>query len=368
MTFDGTGWNAPPPAPVQRVCPYCLSTLDWSDFGAIPLVKETAEGAEVLMRAPGESEDRWRYRTMSAMRQCAGDGHPHTLPPDYGDFEPLIIGLIGNSAAGKTHLLTAMIEQLRRRRAVFEDLRIEALDGKLERNFYYDRIQPFLEEHRVLDGTRPTQRPEFAYALRVHSEYTGRTHAVGFFDVAGEHFRDRDYERTPFMSVADAVIYVADAAKLRSGDRWARHVPDPGFTHAIAQLRGAARDRRKLPPAVIVVAKSDLLAPVHRAAGHWLAQRDENSLADLRSAKRESRDAYRFLSDHGAELWLEPWGQAETTIHFASASGVDRVRGEDKGRFPEEDFGPRRVLRPLMSLFSMTGLVPRVEMDEPRGY
>ncbi|RKS79630.1 hypothetical protein BZB76_1105 [Actinomadura pelletieri DSM 43383] len=361
----------PFPGQVERrltTCPYCLNQLDWFDFSEVPLVKETPEGPEVLTPGPDESETHYRHRTLGAMRQCRGNGEPHLLPADYGYLEPLVVGLVGDSAAGKTHLLTAMIAQLERSRSLFgRELRIGPLDGRLRQRFYDERVTPFLVRHEVLGGTRPGQ-PEFAYALRVQSRQTGRTHAVGFFDVPGEHFRRFSYDDTPFMSAADAVIYVADGSRLRSGDGWRDWVPDPGFMHAIEQLeRTRVTGDGRLPPAVIVVAKSDMLDGLDDDATvtRWLRRRDETHLNDLRSVLVETVDAGAFLRRHGASHWLDPLESGSpVTVHFASASGVSKPR-EDATEFPDEGFGPKRVLRPLLSLFSMAGLLPKIDMDQP---
>jgi hypothetical protein len=258
-----------------------------------------------------------------------------------------------------------MIAQLERSRPLIgRELSIEPLDGRLRQRFYDERVTPFLVRHEVLGGTRPGQA-EFAYALRVASRQTGRVHAVGFFDVTGEHYRRHSYDDTPFMSVADAVIYVADGSRLRSGDDWNSWVPDPGFTHAITQLRRTrATGDGRLPPAVIVVTKSDTLEGLDDdTVTRWLGRRDETELNDLRSTLRESVDAGAFLYRHGASQWLDPVDSgSRVTIHFASASGVPKPK-EDATVFPAEGFGPKRVLRPLLSLFSMTGLLPEIEMD-----
>ncbi|GGQ25838.1 hypothetical protein BKA00_002413 [Actinomadura coerulea] len=360
----------PGPEPRARtLCPYCLNHIDWSDYGEVPLVKNTPDGPEVLTRAPDEPEVRWRHRTLGAMRQCHGDGDPHSLPADYGDLDPLIIGLVGASAAGKTHLLTAMIAQLERRKAMLApELRIEPLDGHLRQRFYEERIRPFLEQRRVLPATRRSARAEFVYALRVSSEYTGRTHAVGFFDVPGEHYHRYEYEDTPFLSLADAILYVADGQQLRTGDDWNPWVPDPGFTHAITQLLHTRQTRDGLlPPGALVVAKSDMLAGLDGTVAHWLGRDDETVLGDLRTVEDENEAAYAFLARHGAELWLAPFHSGSpTTLHFASASGVPPI--PEEGVFPHRDFRPTRVLRPLLSLFSATGLVPRIDTEEPGQY
>ncbi|POM27810.1 hypothetical protein BTM25_22320 [Actinomadura rubteroloni] len=358
------------PAPGRAViCPYCLNTIDWQDFGTVPLVRETTEGPEALTRALGESDERWRHRTLGAKRQCRGDGEPHYLPADYGELEPLIIGIVGASAAGKTHLLTSMIAQLERRRAMLSgELTFRPLDGRLRQRFYEDRVRPFLEHRRVLPRTGRTERAEFVYGLRVTSAHTGRSHAVVFFDVAGELFDAHEYEATPFMSLVDGLIYVADGSRLRSGDRWNPWPPEPGFAAAIAQLTDAPA--RGPVPAVIVVAKSDVLDGVDddETVTRWIGRQDETRLADLRTAKLESREAFHFLRRRGAELWLEPFQPGSpVTLHFASASGVPQLPDPELGAFPDDGFGPKRVLRPLLSLFSMAGLVPAIEMEEPPG-
>jgi len=85
----------------------------------------------------------------------------------------------------------------------------------------------------------------------------------------------------------------------------------------------------------------------------WLSRDDDFELGTVAA---ESEEVYEFLATNGAERFLQPVDRAsDVSMHFASASGVAPVDGQ----FPADGFGPRRVLRPLLSLFAMTGMLDR---------
>jgi hypothetical protein len=101
------------------------------------------------------------------------------------------------------------------------------------------------------------------------------------------------------------------------------------------------------------VAKSDLLAPRRPEVARWL-NRDDN--VRLNTVAEESEEVYEFLATNGAERFLPPVNRvSDVSLHYASAAGV----APRDGHFPAEGFGPRRVLRPLLSLFAMTGVLDR---------
>lgn len=348
------------------VCPYCLWDLDWD---TLPLVYRDGDSITYLERQPGESDARWLTRTSGAERICEGDDGQHYLPADYGEYQPLIIGVVGASASGKTHLLAAMIDQLVGTilLKIKHNLTISPLDSVKHREFVRRKVTPFVEDRKVLPGTQRDEQIEFVYALRAHNNRTGEKHALIFFDVSGEFFNDAyaeyvedgtngpEMRELQFISIVDALLFVADAEKL---DRHLRlpdkRLADPAFMKPFGHIDRIRNPTSKafLPlPAALVVAKSDVLH-WHPVVQGWLYADDDDN---LETVEEESEEAYVFLRSRGAESWLHPVVHCgSSTIHFASASGVPKV---NNAAFQEKGFGPRRVLRPLLSLLAMKGVI-----------
>src|SRR5262249_52095741 len=94
--------------------PICLP---WAPSREAPRVQRgPAPGAHQPFRARGQNETReaFEQRRLRAQRLCIlmrdGTSSTHYLPDKYGDFgDPVVIGLVGHRAAGKTLLLAAMV-------------------------------------------------------------------------------------------------------------------------------------------------------------------------------------------------------------------------------------------------------------------
>ncbi|MGN5381462.1 hypothetical protein ACQ4WX_43085 [Streptomyces lasalocidi] len=230
-------------------CPICLSTVDWAQAETVTL---DADGRpEPLVRLPGEDDVRWNHRRLDAYRLCAGGGgEPHVLPGRYGDFgEPLVIGVVGESAAGKSHLLAAMLGMLSDvDRMARLGLVVGGLDLKLHQRYLKDVVRPFLDQGLGLAGT-PAQPPEFTDALWIHNSNTGRSFAVAFFDVSGEWLADHDAE-VPFLGAVSALVFVVDPTRIRGLIAAARQCHRRSVLRCRPrQDRAAARGRRRPVPA-----------------------------------------------------------------------------------------------------------------------
>ncbi|WP_147449332.1 hypothetical protein [Actinomadura pelletieri] len=345
----------PPDDPPGRrmVCPYCLSEFDWD---SAPLIsRDTADGEVALVRAPGENEVRWRNRTMHAWRVCEMTDEDHFIPAAIGGMTTLIVGMVGQAGSGKSSLLWAMMEELGQSALkISHRLDVLPLDPRLQQELFDRNQLGLLNERKLLPATRLPVTPEFACAYRITSGHTGEQYALLIFDVPGEIFtRGGIAASTPFMSIADALMFVADGASLDT--RHGRRTSDPGFTAVLSHLAHVhpGRGREFLPiPAAMVVAKSDTLR-VFKEVDEWLGRKDD---LDLHTVEQESEDAYAFLKARGVESWLVPVQKfADSTLHFASATGVEAQDGE----YPEKSFRRQRVLRPLLSLLAMKGVLPR---------
>ena len=341
----------------QLECPICLHTLNWR---AAKVIELNSENRPVPFEPlPGESEAARRQRLANAYRVCPGAGTEHYLPFDYGDYhERIVVGMIGGTSSGKTHLLAAIISQLMRRQTRLRQLglQIDPLDLRLHQRYMRDIVDPFIARRQQLPQTELADA-EFADALRVTNQWTGRRVAVTFFDVAGEVLA-AEHRRAPFVGAINALMFVLDPESVAGlTQSSSTSAGDAAFDLVFNRLN-RVRNPREWPllaiPAAVVVAKADLVRFRSPLVSKWLSLRSEEEEYDLTTVERESEDAYAFLSARGAQRWLVPFERcAQSTLHFASATNVPV---EDK-TFPQSGFAQRRVLKPFLSLLAMKGVI-----------
>ncbi|GAA3504961.1 hypothetical protein GCM10019016_120740 [Streptomyces prasinosporus] len=349
-------------------CPICLSMVDWASAETVTL---DADGRpEPLVRLTGEDDVRWNHRRLDAYRLCAGGGgEPHVLPGRYGDFgEPLVIGVVGESAAGKSHLLAAMLGMLSDvDRMARLGLVVGGLDLKLHQRYLKDVVRPFLDQGQGLAGT-PAQPPEFTDALWIHNSNTGRSFAVAFFDVSGEWLADHDSE-VPFLGAVSALVFVVDPTRIRGLTASTGSVTgDPSFgvvLDKIGRLRGVDGSQFLPLPAAVVIGKCDLLRHHEGLVDRWFQNASPDEELNLATVEEESEDAYAFLSSRGARGWLAPFVRcARSTLHFATATGHKAVETDGLQRSPHGSFAPRRTLKPMLALFAMCGVLDPTDLGQ----
>ena len=353
-------------------CPVCLSDFGWDDA---PLL--VADSANALVAVdwsslpPSTNREAMLAR---AYRTCPGTQvtGPHNLPERYlrYDTEPVRIGLVGGPGTGKSHLLAAMIHQ--------------ATDTSLMRPYglsargldlvqfltYRDTVITPLIRHRLQLPVTRTATVNLTVGLEVTATEgaSRRTHAVVFFDVAGERLQ-RSGPESDFINGLNALLCVVDPAHVRGlalrsdagrsaagGD-----VAVETVLERLRQTRAASGDPFLPLPCALVVTKSDLLR--HRGfheVERWLTE-SSAAAADLSTVEQESADVYAMLAARCDSSWLRPALECEdSTLHLASPTGTasDPVPGEDgELRFPERAFRQQRVLRPLLALLAMKGVV-----------
>jgi hypothetical protein len=270
--------------------------------------------------------------------------------------KPVTVAMVGESASGKTHLLTAMLAAVELNRLDRFGVQIRWLNAEWHGRFVEKRIQP-LQSGRMLPHTASRQLlVDFEDALLVSR--AGVTRPVAFFDLAGEDLLRTD-RGTRFLAGVDAFVFVVDpltALRLPRLDpvRARLDIDGVGFVDRTfgTVLDGIERRSELLQvPAVIVINKADLIRfepPVDR----WLDAAPIERL-DPRIVEAESRDAFAFLHRHGATAWLRPYMDCDrSTLHFASATG-----GQAEDGLFRPDQQARRVLEPLVSLLAMCGLL-----------
>ncbi|MFC6084863.1 P-loop NTPase family protein [Sphaerisporangium aureirubrum] len=345
-------------------CPVCLDSFVWSSDGSdlFELDPERFEYRPINLSGLRDPQKR-EVRLRSAYLRCPNPSQdtgpePHYLPVLYGRYrKPLVIGLVGASRTGKTHLLAAMMGEIEAGGLQGHGLTAVPLDMIRHRVFLEKFVQP-LYRGTKLTFTVPSDLPEFVDALIVSR--TGETggHPVAFFDISGEQLA-KVGKGERFLAAADGLIFVVDPEQALRLPGLAEDVGvlgDLAFSNVLDQLY---RQETLLDvPAVVVVSKSDRLRFM-RPADRWLAAATPAHL-DAELIRMESRDVYAFLHQHGAQGWLLPAARCRrATLHFASATGG---RSTDE-RFPR-GVRPQRVLNPLIAMLAMTGVIDGPEARE----
>jgi hypothetical protein len=342
-------------------CPICADDFVWPSDPNIFLYDEQNSRYE-LVDISGQAQRKQVDLARQGYRQCpnpSGDTAAHYLPATYADYgPPLVIGLVGAPASGKTHLLTAMIRQAYLNGLLAHGVRVAALDILRHDHFRRQYIEPF-EKGGTLAGTS-TGVVEAADILLLRGP--GGERPVTFFDVAGEDLESTNARNraTRFLVGATAVIFV-HGSEDRTAAGQLTVAENQSFDLAVERLRG-----REIP-AAIAVTKSDRLRFVP-PADRWLHRGNERTL-DAARIRAESKDVYAYLHHAGAGASLRPFEAfTRCSLHFVSASGGDAVpidpRNEDSERHFPRGFRPTRVLEPLVSVLAMSGLITGQEAEK----
>ena len=361
--------------PNAVTCPVCLDEVTWSESDLFEL---RADGKWVPIKADQLGSGPRRNSVLrTAFQRCPNqfreEPETHYLPVAYlRHGRPLVIGLVGGSSVGKTHLLTAMIGEIEAGGLRPWGISHNAVDIDLHTSFLEKRKDPLLGRGEMLEKTGLESAVNFVDALLI-SHGIRPPRPVAFFDVSGDMLApgDREFRRsTKFLNAVGALIFVADPARMRrlgavgkaAGTRTlAESVgEDRTFRGVLERLIG--RKNGSPPyydiPAATVIAKSDLLRfepPVDR----WIRRPPpQPRRLDPAAIRQESREAYAFLHQYGGGNLAVAFDECRrATLHFASATGS---RGDTKTSSFPLGARPRRVLEPLIALLAMTGVI-----DEP---
>jgi hypothetical protein len=281
---------------------------------------------------------------------------PHYLPAHYGRYgKPVLVGFVGLTQSGKTHLLTAMIGEMSR----LQDYQISCkpLDPAIHNRFMDGSVRPLLMDNKVLPGTPDDATTALADAFIVqHGDNPERV--VALFDVSGGDLARRDKMMREFLYIADGLFFVIDPEHITTS-----RVGDDTFSNVLDVVRDVIRENARQGPvsAAIVLNKADKVR-FEEPIARWLGA-GEGTLepADF---LRESADVYAYLDRRGALALAEPYQACQkATLHVASPTGGAQ-EGEDlASRFPRGVM-PRRVLRPLIAMLAMTGVLTGAQAEQ----
>jgi hypothetical protein len=339
----------------EMLCPYCLEVVSF-DEGQL-FERNERQQYEKLDLSGQTSALRRADRLRSAYQRCRNtDGTPpHFIPVPYLTHgSPLTIAMVGDSATGKTHLLTQMIAEIADGGLEQYGVTWQSVNPQEHQDFMVERVDA-LRSGQMLEHTPSQKFASFVEALLLTGA-DGVTRPVAFFDLSGEDLR-RTTAVLRFLLGVDALIFVVDPLRALSmrqldpmrGEFGYSRGGDPAFQTVLDRL---PRTGPYLEIAAsVVINKCDLLRfepPVDR----WLAQPPAGRVS-ARRLREESRDAYAFLRHHGGPAWVRPFDNVlRCTMHFASATG-----SHDRHGSFVHGVRPRRVLEPLVSVLAMCGLL-----------
>jgi Double-GTPase 2 len=335
-------------------CPVCLSKLDW---GQLELWRfDRDQNRHVRLEIPVDAGQELEARLKrGAVVRCRGDGRytktEHYLPADYGSFgPPVILGFIGASRSGKTHLLAAMVGEIARGGLEEYGLHCHPVDPRAHTAFVAEQVRPLFSEAKVLKSTQE-KVVSFADAFVLTPVHGGLGRPIALFDVAGADLLRVD-ETQQFLDIADGLVFTVDPTQLH-----AHRLGDSTFNTALDLLRPTGRLPARIS-AAIVVNKADLLR-FEDPIAQWL--RSDSKELDAAEIIRESADVFAYLDSRGARAWTRPYGEcARATLHVVSSTGGAEHREGGEGSYPR-GVTPCRVLRPLVALLAMTGVLTGVE-------
>jgi hypothetical protein len=357
------GNPAPRVNPVASVrsavmCPICLT--DIPDWDALDYLSYGADGdyEKIVIPPEANATQRARYQHGAYVRCPASQGDTmavhHHLPAGYGRFgEPVLLGFVGLTESGKSHLLTSMIGSIGKLSDYQID--VEPLDPIMHQRFLESSVKPLITRNEVLPGTPDDATTQIADAFIVRHG-NGPKRVVALFDVSGGVLAQTDptAKTREFLWIADGLFFVIDPDHIR-----ASKIGDDTFSNVL----NIVRDRVKPEPvsAAIVLSKADK-ARFEEPVARWL--RSRNGTMDPAEFLRESADVYSYLEQRDADVLIEPYRVCQkATFHVASSTGGAKD-GEDKSSKYPRGVTPLRVLRPLVAMLAMTGVLtaPQAEM------
>jgi hypothetical protein len=346
--------RGPAVAPDQVVmCPMCLTEIpDWDALENWRWDPSLDEYVPIPL-PPDLNRMQRAYRLHGAHVRCPGSDDDtqvvHYLPANYGRFGlPVLLGFVGLTRSGKTHLLTSMVGALGDLSQY--GISVTPLDPATHQRFLDEFVQPLMRHNQVLPGTPEDVSTRFADAFIV-KEDNGPERVVILIDVAGGDLARTDKTKQ-FLWIADGLFFVLDPDYITSS-----RAGDETFSNVLQVMR--QRPVAKPVSASIILNKADKVR-FEEPVARWL--RSEGASLDPVEFLRESADVYAYLDAHSARVLAQPYHEFDkATLHVTSPTGG--VGDSEEGVYPR-GVKPLRVVPPLLAMLAMTGILTGPEADQ----
>jgi len=346
---------AGPAAPVV-MCPICLGNIpNWGAQDYWRWDATIGDGDYVRIDIPPDLNETQRARfTHGAYVRCTASTDvttvAHYLPARYGSFgDPVLLGFIGLTQSGKTHLLASMIGEVEGLSRY--GVEVAPLDRATHHDFLERSVKPLITGHRVLPGTPDDASTTLTDAFIVRQR-SGLERVVALFDVSGGDLVRRDSTKE-FLWIADGLFFVVDPDHIEDSK-----VGDDAFSNVLDIM--GARPKAEPASAAIVLNKADKVR-FEEPIARWLRAGD--GTLDPTEFLRESADVYAYLEQHHAAPLTKPYQTSrKATLHVASPTGGAQDGADKTSRYPR-GVTPLRVLRPLVAMLAMTGVLTGPEAE-----
>ncbi len=200
------------------MCPICLAEIP--DWDALGYWRYGNDGDYEEIRIPPDVNPTQRARYLhGAYVRCpsaqAETMAVHYLPARYGNFgDPVLLGFVGLTESGKTHLLASMIGGMGK----LSDYRVDVqpLDPAMHQRFLENSVRPLITRNEALPGTPDDATTQIADAFIIRHG-NGPERVVALFDVSGGVLAQANTDKTrEFLWIADGLFFVIDPDHIKN--------------------------------------------------------------------------------------------------------------------------------------------------------
>jgi len=315
-----------------------------------------------------------------AARLCPNPKCHKPLPINIERMENRIIGIIGLPRSGKSHYITALIQELQKPDIVevfgagsyFRGLNAE-VDSRYNTEFY----QPLFQRNEPIVFTQGGVSPApliYTLAIRGDSPLRPvRRFSLLFYDGSGQDIETKGLREkfARYIYNSAALIYIIDPGELRSipkevasalnlPPREATKLPPAKIMDDIARsLRddsGLMEDAPIPSPTAFTLAKSDLLKyfpGVNETNQTFMRKADYENGFRFSDIDAISSEVEEFVKKYDVEIWNSSQSYGKVRYFAVSATGCGLDPTTNKYPFVE----PRRCLDPLFWVLYQLGAV-----------
>jgi hypothetical protein len=370
-------------------CPFCANEYRLSDFAIYSetesrVIKDAAQTPlQRISRGirvdhlQGHKSTLGRYLRQCPNPACQQSGSRGLLPLNIEYVEENItIAVVGDTFAGKSHFIAAMIQNLKERRipTAFGLNSFLAAASSIELRYRQEYYDPLFKRGEVLlpnqQASSPIDQP-LIYEMHIG----GRIVNLLIYDASGEDFANIDInvQNKPHILNARALIFLADPWAMPGFvDQLAFHLrPDTQLltgrmaadvlTNVIAIFKramGEMTNPRFSLPVAIALAKSDLIPYVVTQSGNplyrALADPQYPSTFDRNETGRIHEVVRQFLYEVN-EVALASMEQSIESVNFSAISATGGPANQ--GRYSQQ-IVPHRCLDPLVWVLRELDVVP----------
>src|SRR5579884_1043848 len=358
----------------KRLCPNCLEEFypgDCEIYATVPrleLLKEKPGNVLARMHARRYPEPLTGpyYTERMAHRRCPFCNY--FLPSNIERVRNLYIAIVGDTAAGKSHFIAAMIDQIKQGKLQSADtfVRFRCLTPEVEEYYEDNYFKPLFGLKQSLPPTQLNEDiPPLIYELDIKASHGRPARAVNIilYDTGGGNYvlQQRAMIYSRHMLHADAMIFLADSMKMpeifsrlplqiqKNISVSPRSVTSSldSVIDALERFRGLSAGSRRLSiPIAITLSKSDLLKYLRAASKQYCFMRNPSygggiDLDDVEAVDEDVRD---LLSDFGEHAFLQATNAFSCAKFFASSATGHAPN--DQGIFSA--IHPIRCLDPLL--------------------